>query len=68
VVLGIGDTENERRTTAQIAGRIDASVLAVPAAAATVGRYVPYAVASDAPSVGPVIKPSPKQVHEPNPN
>jgi sulfide:quinone oxidoreductase len=38
VVLGAGATENERRTTAQLAGRIDASVLAVPAAAATARR------------------------------
>jgi len=66
VVLGTGATENERRTTAQIAGAIDASVLAVPAAATTAGRHVPYAAAWDAPSVGPAINPSPKQIREPD--
>jgi sulfide:quinone oxidoreductase len=34
VVLATGDTENERRTTAQIASRTEASVLAVPPTAA----------------------------------
>ena len=34
VVLATGDTDNERRTTAQIADRMEASVLAVPPAAA----------------------------------
>jgi sulfide:quinone oxidoreductase len=70
VVLGTGDNENARRTTAQIASRIEASVLAVPPAAATAGRHVPgdspYAMAPDAPSAGPGINPSPKQVHEPD--
>jgi sulfide:quinone oxidoreductase len=67
VVLGTGDTENERRTTAQIAGRIDASVLAVPAAATTAGRHVTYAAASAAPSVGPAVNPpvSPQQDGDP---
>jgi nucleotide-binding universal stress UspA family protein len=70
VVLATGDTENERRTTAQIAGRTEASVLAVPPTAATAGRHVPddipYAAGPDAPSVGTGIHPSPKQVHEPD--
>jgi nucleotide-binding universal stress UspA family protein len=41
VVLATGDTENERRTTAQIASRTEAAVLAVPPTPATAGRHVP---------------------------
>src|SRR3954468_1136051 len=70
VLLGTGDTADERRTTAQIAGRINASVLTVPAAAATAEHTVPgdipNAAAPEAPSVGPAVKPAPEGVHEPD--
>ena len=70
VVLGTGASENARRTTAQIADRIEASVLAVPPAAATGGRHVPgdiaYAAPPDAASGGTGINPSPKRVDDPD--
>jgi hypothetical protein len=38
VVLGTGDSENGRRMTAQITGRVECSVLIVPAVGRIPGR------------------------------
>jgi sulfide:quinone oxidoreductase len=70
VVLGTGDSQNARRMTAQIAGRIEASVLAVPAPGPATGRHVardmPDAVTPDAPAREAGINPSTKVFHQPH--
>jgi sulfide:quinone oxidoreductase len=73
VVLATGDTENERRTTAHIAGRTEASVLAVPPTAAVdeanseAGSNAPASRHADGTPSSPVSLPAeraPSKAHE----
>ncbi len=73
VVLATGDTDNERRTTAQIAERTEASVLAVPPTAAVdeancePGPHAPPCQQADGTPSSPVSPPAeraPSKAHE----
>jgi nucleotide-binding universal stress UspA family protein len=67
VVLGTGDSQNERRTTAEIADRIDASVLAVPPPGPATRGHAARDMSEAMTLVAPRINQSTKQVDRPDP-